>query len=171
MTSYYGAEDSVSDELYHFGIKGQKWGIRRYQNPDGTLTEEGKQRYGNFDLGKYAVNNHKLSRRILTGDIPLGSKRHYDKKEVRLQNKIEKRRNSGKNVSQSLLRKYNGVKINNIERDVSNSYVSTGKIFAQNLILHGAAKYYREQRNSGYGRLKSYKRARAMKRQESLGMR
>lgn len=32
--------------LAHSGIKGQKWGIRRYQNPDGTLTEEGKIRYG-----------------------------------------------------------------------------------------------------------------------------
>ena len=35
----------ANDELYHHGIKGQKWGIRRYQNPDGTLTEEGKERY------------------------------------------------------------------------------------------------------------------------------
>lgn len=35
-------------ELYlaHHGIKGQRWGIRRYQNPDGTLTEAGKKRYG-----------------------------------------------------------------------------------------------------------------------------
>ena len=31
--------------LAHHGIKGQKWGIRRYQNPDGSLTEEGKARY------------------------------------------------------------------------------------------------------------------------------
>jgi len=30
--------------LMHHGIKGQKWGVRRYQNPDGTLTEEGKLR-------------------------------------------------------------------------------------------------------------------------------
>lgn len=34
-------------ELQHAGIKGMKWGVRRYQNPDGTLTEEGKKRYDN----------------------------------------------------------------------------------------------------------------------------
>lgn len=32
-------------ELYHQGIKGMKWGIRRYQNEDGSLTEAGKERY------------------------------------------------------------------------------------------------------------------------------
>ena len=33
--------------LAHFGIKGQKWGVRRFQNPDRTWTEAGKERYGN----------------------------------------------------------------------------------------------------------------------------
>lgn len=32
-------------ELYHHGIKGMRWGIRRYQNPDGSLTPAGKKRY------------------------------------------------------------------------------------------------------------------------------
>jgi len=34
-----------SDELYHHGIKGMRWGIRRYQNEDGSLTEAGKRHY------------------------------------------------------------------------------------------------------------------------------
>lgn len=32
------------NELYHHGIKGQRWGVRRYQNPDGSLTPKGKYR-------------------------------------------------------------------------------------------------------------------------------
>lgn len=33
------------NELYHFGVKGQKWGVRRYQNRDGSLTPAGLKRY------------------------------------------------------------------------------------------------------------------------------
>lgn len=33
------------DELCHHGIKGQKWGIRRFQKKDGSLTPDGKERY------------------------------------------------------------------------------------------------------------------------------
>lgn len=40
------------DYLAHHGIKGQKWGVRRYQNSDGSLTDAGKKHYG-YGLKKY----------------------------------------------------------------------------------------------------------------------
>lgn len=46
----YETEDGV---LCHYGIKGMKWGVRRYQNPDGSLTARGKKRYS--DKSPYEV--------------------------------------------------------------------------------------------------------------------
>lgn len=37
------------NELWHYGMKGQKWGVRRFQNTDGSLTPEGKERYSKSD--------------------------------------------------------------------------------------------------------------------------
>jgi len=36
----------MNEELYHYGVKGMKWGVRRYQNYDGSRTAAGKKRYG-----------------------------------------------------------------------------------------------------------------------------
>ena len=37
-----------SNELYHHGIKGQKWGVRRFQTKAGNLTAAGKKRYAEY---------------------------------------------------------------------------------------------------------------------------
>ena len=41
------AKEENTNYLCHHGIKGQKWGVRRYQNEDGSYTEEGKKRRSN----------------------------------------------------------------------------------------------------------------------------
>lgn len=50
--------------LEHHGILGQKWGVRRYQNPDGSLTSKGKKRYNN-DGSLTDSEQKKLSKSII----------------------------------------------------------------------------------------------------------
>ena len=49
-------------ELYHWGIKGMKWGIRRFQNKDGGLTSTGRKRYSDGSDGSYGGGKTKASK-------------------------------------------------------------------------------------------------------------
>ena len=45
MNDYRAYVECDYNSIYHHGIKGQHWGVRRFQNLDGSLTEAGKKRY------------------------------------------------------------------------------------------------------------------------------
>lgn len=76
---YIGTE-RVDDFFAHHGIKGQKWGVRRFQNPDGSLTSEGVKRYRAANRIRREIKNPTINdvekiykslsdkeRRLLTG--------------------------------------------------------------------------------------------------------
>ena len=57
---------TYSDELYHHGVKGMKWGIRRYQNEDGSYTKAGRKRYA-LDLDVNDTSRRNVAK-IRTGE-------------------------------------------------------------------------------------------------------
>lgn len=52
-----------NNTLAHWGVKGMKWGVRRYQNADGSLTPAGKKRYGDYEPSD-KLDDAELRRRI-----------------------------------------------------------------------------------------------------------
>lgn len=60
--------------LYHHGVKGMKWGVRRYENEDGTLTAAGKERYNDYDKKKARKNVDRLYRELDNRKSEIGIK-------------------------------------------------------------------------------------------------
>lgn len=97
MLEYNHVESS--DELYHYGVRGMKWGVHRYQNYDGSYTRAGVKRF-NDSLGKYekaneryknAKLNYKLAKK--SGDSIDGAKTEITNARMQrkqAKNKLEK---------------------------------------------------------------------------------
>ena len=112
-------------ELYHHGILGMHWGIRRYQNEDGSLTEAGKRRYNSRlkdlkTIGEADKKVHDMSNDIqralddtLEGVTPLFTR---DVKES-----YEKALSDYKKEAERLIKKY-GDRIDSYSRSMDDGY-------------------------------------------------
>ena len=132
-----------TDELYHHGVPGQRWGFRRYQNPDGTLTPAGRRR-ANKLAEKYAkVTGKKLivKKRSVQGNEKQKPKTISEMSDQEIQAKINRMRLEDTYMSMIASRApkpqvSRGKRfINNIKRDViAPALVDAGKTLLGNLI-------------------------------------
>lgn len=89
----------MDDKLYHFGVKGMKWGVRRYQNEDGSLTSLGKKRDKMLSDRKTA-KKHSTTSNMVKAEY---SRREFEDAKTRL--KLENQKKKSKR-QQDLEKKY-----------------------------------------------------------------
>lgn len=149
MSSSVDIIDVSDDYLEHHGVLGMKWGVRRYQNADGSLTDEGRKHYGSsskyttdssskFDkkraIAKYGHESWQMQRQakkaLKKGDEKLAKeynklqKESRDKqKELRSQFADERVARYGKNTAIA------GELGKEFVRNLSISVISTGSAF------------------------------------------
>ena len=167
--------------LVHHGIKGQKWGVRRYQNEDGTLTEAGKARYdGKPDYEARASSAGRVFRNLLTGrssfalvdkngnklgEASIGqhnidanvarskaSRARFDAEYAKASGE-EKAASKKEAKAKKLEDKAHRYDELDKERALYDKHTSTGKLILQNtLMTHWGGEYYRDLRAMGAGR-------------------
>lgn len=91
---------SDNDELYHHGVKGMKWGVRRFQNKDGSITEAGKKRYARDarekDFNKYDESSgkyYKQSKKNGRSDLEFDAARYAKEDTERSKRLVDSSRN------------------------------------------------------------------------------
>ena len=137
-----------SNYLTHYGIKGQKWGIRRYQNPDGSLTSAGRKRYSDSGGIRGAVSKVKNAVTRRGSSSKAAAKKKQEEKEEKEKETLEQKKdrvlksrsakelyeNADLFTTQELQSAYNRL---NLERNISSLVpkdVNKGKQFVDNAI-------------------------------------
>lgn len=112
--------------IYHAGIKGMRWGVRRYQNKDGTLTDAGKKRYnreadkGGYDQTKADGTRFKQTKKGKTESISADPYRYAKEDNEALRGVLNESRgltNALKSVNEASIRR---TKNNRPKMDLSN---------------------------------------------------
>lgn len=137
-----------SNYLTHYGIKGQKWGIRRYQNPDGSLTSAGRKRYSDSGGIRGAVSKVKNAVTRRGSSSKAAAKKKQEEKEEKEKETLEQKKdrvlksrsakelyeNADLFTTQELQSAYNRL---SLERNISSLVpkdVDKGKQFVDNAI-------------------------------------
>lgn len=139
----------IESALAHFGIKGQKWGVRRYQNPDGTYTDAGRKRYGFKSRRKKAEKTYKNKEEAIEArDLKYinAHKSDYSTKEL---NDLMSRINTEQRLSEMANKSNKDAKkrVEKIFKSNAFKAVATASIIALVITSHNLWDYIKESDN------------------------
>ena len=172
--------------LVHHGIKGQKWGVRRYQNPDGSLTSAGLERYGGKKdyskkddkivrslaksswFGRKTASEYVANKSSEKADQLRKDAQRYREDADRLYKtngidssrsgrKLEKTAERKEKIASKLEKYSEAQKAANDNRKAYEDHTKTGKMVMQDLLLTKyGAQNYRAARARGAGKVRSF---------------
>ena len=132
----------MNNELYHYGVLGMKWGVRRYQKKDGTLTNSGKRRY-NKEMQKLKneekiIKNKKITQaKIEKLEAKRKSVEELKKKSEKASSKSndKPKENSVNSLSDAELReRVNRLQLEKQYNDLSPKQISLGKALVNRVL-------------------------------------
>ena len=127
----------MENELYHFGIKGMRWGVRRYQNPDGSLTNAGKKRLGK---GHTSNEENDSSNKSKTKTVKEMSNDELSQAITRLQLEEKYKSLSPENVSKG--KKFVDTVANDVLKPAA---IDIGKQVAKSLMVKGVNSLVKDE--------------------------
>lgn len=132
----------MENELYHFGIKGMRWGVRRYQNPDGSLTNAGKKRLskGHTSNEETESSNKPSSKSSPTKTVKDMSDDELSQAITRIQLEEKYKSLSPKNVSKG--KKFVDTVVNDILQPAA---IDIGKQVAKSLMVKGVNSLVKDE--------------------------
>lgn len=127
--NYYGYDFIRESDLTHHGIKGQKWGQRRFQNEDGTWTAAGKERYGDGNESSRFLKGSSLRATSSSKNAAKTQKTNDPEHQKRVEN-FKKAAKIGAAVAGTVLVAYGAYRLNNkATAALMDSYSDVGKVF------------------------------------------
>lgn len=145
FTSFYSDVDVNDNELAHHGIKGMKWGIRKYQNSDGSLTAAGRKRYAKL---KQREGKAKLKAKRKAAKAAVKAAKKAEKKAEKDAEKAKeaelkaiatmKKKGAGQLTDAELATAIKRLETEKRYRDLNPEAVSTGRMFVNEVVMPAA---------------------------------